>query len=132
MLRVLFILNIFCLSAYAESELYSQNEELKTALAQNMYEPNYFSLLLGLFLVIGLIYLTGLVYQKLIKVKIDDSDDIINKIDIVSTTSLGQGKSLHIIKLNGVYSLIGATAQNITHIKDFTEKDIDNFLKEGK
>lgn len=108
------------------------NEELNTALAQNMYEPNYFSLLLGLFLVIGLIYLTGLIYQKLIKVKINDSEEVANQIDIISTTSLGQGKNLHIIKLNGVYSLIGATNQTITHIKDFTEEDIDKFLKEGE
>lgn len=132
MLRILFILNLFCLSAYAESELYNQNEELKTALSQNMYEPNYFSLILGLFLVVGLIYLTGLVYQKLIKVKINDTDEIANKIDIVSTASLGQGKNLHVIKLNGTYSLIGSTAQSITHIKDFSEEDINNFLKEVK
>lgn len=118
------------LGAFAQSELYNQNEEIQTVLGDNMYEPNYFSLILGLFCVIGLIYLTGIVYQKLIKIKVGNEEEVANKIDLVSTISLGQGKNLHVIKLNGTYSLIGATAHNITHIKDYTEDDINKFLKE--
>ncbi len=129
MLRFFIILNFLILKASAESDLYRQNEELSEVLAQNPYEPNYFTLLLGLFIVICLIYITGFVYQKLIKVKMNNTE-IANKISVISTTSLGQGKNLHVIKLNGKYSLIGATNNNICHIKDFDEQEIDDFLKE--
>ncbi len=129
MIRLFIIINLLLSTALAESDLYSHNDELSEVLAQNLYEPNYFSLLIGLFIVICLIYITGFVYQKLIKVKVNNSDSA-NKISIISTTALGQGKNLHVIKLNGKYSLIGATVHNITHIKDFDESEIENFLKE--
>ena len=86
-----------------------------------MYEPNYFSLFLGLFFVIGLVYLTGIVYQKLTKVKLSQQENELNKIQIVSTTSLGQNKALHVIKINDEYSLIGATQNNITFLKDIKQ-----------
>lgn len=130
MYRLFLFLNLITLSAYAQSELFSESEELKT-LNQNIYEPNYFSLLFGLAFVIALIYITGIVYQKLIKVKLSTNEDETNRINIVSTTSLGQGKNLHIIKVNNSYSLIGATANNISHLKDFSKEEIENFSKEN-
>lgn len=130
MYRLFLFLNLITLSAYAQSELFSESEELKT-LNQNIYEPNYFSLLFGLAFVIALIYITGIVYQKLIKVKLSTNEDEANRINIVSTTSLGQGKNLHIIKVNNSYSLIGATANNISHLKDFSKEEIENFSKEN-
>ena len=108
-------------ASFAASELYAENEEIKQALNNNMYEPNYFSLFFGLFVVISLVYITSYVYQKLIKVKINQDDTDIYKIDILSTTSLGQNKSLHIIKANGKCMLIGATQNNITFIKDIED-----------
>ena len=107
--------------SFAASELYAENEEIKQALNNNMYEPNYFSLFFGLFVVISLVYITSYVYQKLIKVKINQDDTDIYKIDILSTTSLGQNKSLHIIKANGKCMLIGAAQNNITFIKDIED-----------
>ena len=108
-------------ASFAASELYAENEEIKQALNNNMYEPNYFSLFFGLFVVISLVYITSYVYQKLIKVKINQDDTEIYKIDILSTTSLGQNKSLHIIKANGKCMLIGAAQNNITFIKDIED-----------
>ena len=115
---VIIALNLLMTASFAASELYAENEEIKQALNNNMYEPNYFSLFFGLFVVISLVYITSYVYQKLIKVKINQDDTDIYKIDILSTTSLGQNKSLHIIKANGKCMLIGATQNNITFIKD--------------
>lgn len=103
-------------------DLNLENEELKSALNHNNYEPNYFTLLVGLFLVIFLIYITGYVYQKLTKIKIHTKDDETNKPIILSTTSLGQGKNIHIIKINDEYMLIGATQNNITFLKNLDKK----------
>ena len=116
------IFNILTLSCYAASDLYSENEEIKNALSQNMYEPNYLSLFLGLFLVVGLIYLTGYIYQKLTKVKMNSVDDLLNKPEIISTTPLGQGKNIHVVKINDEYILIGATQNSINFLKNL-DKD---------
>ena len=118
---VIIALNLLMTVSFAASELYAENEEIKQALNNNMYEPNYFSLFFGLFVVISLVYITSYVYQKLIKVKINQDDTDIYKIDILSTTSLGQNKSLHIIKANGKCMLIGAAQNNITFIKDIED-----------
>lgn len=129
MLRFFLVLNFLTNTCLAASDLYSENEEIKNALNQNMYEPNYFSMILGLFLVVALIYLTGYLYQKLTKVKIDCSEEILNKVDLISTTPLGQGKNLHIIKVNGEYILIGATQNQISYLKEFKREDIEKFSK---
>ena len=122
MVKLFLIFNILTLSCYAASDLYSENEEIKNALSQNMYEPNYLSLFLGLFLVVGLIYLTGYIYQKLIKVKMNSVDDLLNKPEIISTTPLGQGKNIHVVKINDEYILIGATQNSINFLKNL-DKD---------
>ncbi len=110
------------LSAFAKDSVYSA-KEAQEILGENPYEPNYFSMLLGLFTVIILIYATSFVYQKLLKIKV--SPDVKeNEIEIVTSKSLGQNKNLYIIKVKDNYSLIGATQNNITYLKD-----IDNTLK---
>ena len=83
------------------------SEEIKEVLSKNTYEPNYFSMILGLFVVVGLIYLTGYLYQKLIKIDIKPKDAYLNKAQIISTTSLGQGRNLHVIKIGQEACLIG-------------------------
>ena len=105
------------------------NEEIKEVLARNAYEPNYFSMIFGLFLVVAMIYLTGYLYQKLTKVNLKNNDLYLNKAQIISTTSLGQGKNLHIIKVGDDTCLIGSTQNNITFLKDV--KLVNNVKKEG-
>lgn len=41
-----------------------------------------------------------------------------NAINILSSSSIGQGKYLHIVEVDGEKILIGATANNITFLKD--------------
>ncbi len=122
----LIALNLLTYISYGASELYAENEEIKQALNNNMYEPNYFSLFFGLFVVIGLVYLTSYIYQKLIKVKVTPQETNPYNIEILSTTSLGQNKSLHVVKTNGKYCLIGATQNNITFLKDIEDSGIIN------
>lgn len=95
----------------------SFSDEVKNVLAKNTYEPSYFAMILGLFLVVGLIYLTGFLYQKMIKVNLSSKDVYLNKAQIISTTSLGQGRNLHVVKIGDSACLLGATQHNITFIK---------------
>ena len=108
------ILIFFSSLAYAEEDLYS-------SLNHTSYEPSYFGMLLGLILVIGLIYLTGIVYQKLTKIKFDNSTNDKYAIRIVSSASLGQNKNLYVIKIDNKVSLIGVTNSEISQIKDLGE-----------
>ena len=108
--------------------------ELNEALAKNVYEPNYFSMILGLFVVVIMIYLTGYLYQKMTKINLKSNDEFINKAQIISTTSLGQGKSLHVIKIGEKSCLIGSTQNNITFLKDIelTEQPKEKNTKDDK
>ena len=94
-------------------------------------------MLFGLIFVIFLIYLTGFFYQKLIHVnsKINKktlSLPELNKIKILSSMPLGQGKNLYCIFVNGKNILIGATQNQITYLREFTQDELDNFAQSIK
>ena len=118
MLRLFLVLNFLTVSAFCEEVISSENQEISKAINQISYEPNWFGLLFGLLMVIALIYFTGFIYQKMIKVNLSNRklDDI--RADILSTTSLGQGRNLHVVKVGDKNILIGATQNNITYIAD--------------
>ena len=130
------LLTIFCLQnvVFAASDMYKQNEQIEN-LAKDMYEPNIFSMLFGLAVVIGLIYLTSYIYQKLVKIKLNnDVDEEINKMQIVNSLSLGQQKSLHIVKFNDEYSMISVCQNNINFLKNvnYIETDENDCDLEGR
>lgn len=134
LLTVFIFLNSIC--AYAEQTPY-QSAEFQEVLKQDVYEPNYLSMLFGLIFVIFLIYLTGFFYQKLIHVnsKINKktlSLPELNKIKILSSMPLGQGKNLYCIFVNGKNILIGATQNQITYLREFTRDELDNFAQSIK
>ncbi|MBQ8475454.1 FliO/MopB family protein [bacterium] len=103
----------------------AQSDEIENVLNQTNYEPGYFGMIFGLFTVIVLIYLTGFLYKKLTKIKFDNTDDEKYKVEIVSSTPLGQNKNLYVIKVNSKYSLIGASQNAITYLKDIEEDNAD-------
>ncbi len=107
------------------SKVYAQ-DELSKSLSSSQYEPSYFGMIFGLFLVIGLIYLTGILYKKLSKIKLSDESDDKYDIQIVSSTSLGQNKNLFVVKIKSKCCLLGATQNNITLIKDLGEDNEEN------
>ena len=113
MIRVILFLNFLCTLALA-----NENDELAKTIKNTAYEPNYFGMILGLFTVVALIYLTGYLYQKLIRVKLTSSDENLLKADVLSTTPVGQGRNLHVVKIGNKNILIGATQTNITYITD--------------
>ena len=86
-------------------------------------EPNLLSVLISLVFVVLLIYATGIIYAKLNKVglktlknQVDDKSR--SKVSVVSTTLLGNNKTLHVVELDGKRMLIGASANSIHLIKD--------------
>lgn len=106
----------FCLTDILSSDL-------EGSLKSNSAEPNFITIAFALLFVILLIYVTGIIYQKLnlvgaktVKEQLKNYD--LTKAVVLSTTQLGQGKNLHVIELDNNRYLIGATADSITLIKE--------------
>lgn len=95
-------------------------------------EPSIISVILSLLFVILLIYVTGIVYAKLNKVgfktlKQQQGDFARSQVAVISTTQLGNNKTLHVVELDGKRMLIGASSSAIQLIKDlgsFNESEI--------
>lgn len=86
-------------------------------------EPSLISVVLSLAFVILLIYLTGIIYAKLNKVsmktmKRQQGDIARSQVSVISTTPLGNNKTLHVVELDGKRMLIGASSSAIQLIKD--------------
>ncbi len=133
-MKKILILNFLSTMCFAQDEVINKTEEVSKILAQDVYEPNYFGMILGLFLVVGLIYITGFLYQKLTKASIVNNDLYLNKAQIISTTSIGQGRNLHVVKIGDKACLIGSTQNNITFLKDveLQNKDDSEGVENGK
>lgn len=118
------ILAIFMSSAQAAFCLTEAvSPELEQSLKTHTNEPNFMTIIFALVVVISLIYLTGLIYSKLnivgaktVQAQLKNYD--LSKVVVISTTQLGQGKNLHVIELNGLRYLIGATPNSINLIKE--------------
>lgn len=120
------------MATFAMESPYSSSE-FQEVLKHDNYEPNYFTLIFGLIIVICLIYFTGYFYQKLIGVnsklnKNANGDDDFNKVKIISTTPLGQGKNIFVVEIKNKHLILGATENQINLLKEF---DKSNF-SEGK
>ena len=99
------------------------------------HEPSIISVLFSLFIVILLIYITGIVYTKLNKVgfktlKRQQGELARSQVSVISTTQLGNNKTLHVVELDGKRMLIGASSGAIQLIKDLGNYKNENFDKE--
>ena len=122
-------MNIFLTAQVMAAENAHIGEELRSSLNQNVYEPNILWTIFSLLIVLGLIYATGFLYKKLIKVnakltKDEPAVDGMNEFKIVSGTSLGQGRSLHVVEINNKYLVIGATPGNISLLREFSKDEV--------
>ena len=121
---------LFCMmTPVFASETLTSN--IKYALKRST-DGSYFSVIIALGVVILLIYITGIIYAKLNvlghntmrKQYIDLSD---SKLIILSTTPVGNNKSLIVAELAGKKMLLGVTNENITLIKDLDEKKENSY-----
>ena len=137
MRKIIYIILSFILlngSSFALTE----TESISSALKSTNYEPNYFSIILSLFFVILLIYITGILYTKLNKVGVKTvkkefkgASDI--KPVILSTTPVGHDKTLQVIEIAGEKLLVGVSQHSVNLIKTLgvkyntvKEQDINN------
>ena len=108
----------------AEAAAVKGASELNTLTTQSIgSEPSVISVLISLAIVILLIYVTGIVYAKLNRVgfktmKRQHADLARSQVSVVSTTQLGNNKTLHVVELDGKRMLIGASSSAIQLIKD--------------
>lgn len=100
---------------------------MKTAMKNESDMPGILNLVLSMAIVIGLIYLTGWIYQKLNKInKLKLSDSFSpdkNTFKVVSSLPLGQQKNLYAVEINGKVLVIGSTAQTLSLIKEFDNEE---------
>lgn len=120
----------------AEAASVSGNMNTSVLGAQSIgNEPSIISVVLSLVFVVLLIYVTGIVYAKLNKVgfktlKRQQGDFAKSHVSVVSTTQLGNNKTLHVVELDGKRMLIGASASTIQLIKDLGSINNDEFDEE--
>lgn len=90
-------------------------------------EPSIISVVLSLLFVVFLIYFTGIIYAKLNKLNYKtlkkQGDLARSQVSVISTTQLGNNKTLHVVELDGKRMLIGASASAIQLIKDLGSSD---------
>ncbi len=97
------------------------------------HEPSVISVVFSLLIVVLLIYLTGIIYAKLNRVgyntmKRQQGELSKSQVSVISTTQLGNNKTLHVVELDGKRMLIGASSSAIQLIKDlgtFSEEEFD-------
>lgn len=87
------------------------------------HEPNLISIVFSLIFVVLLIYATGIIYAKLNKLGLSTlkrqmGENNKSHVSVVSTTALGNNKTLHVVELDGKRMLIGASSSSIHLIKD--------------
>ncbi len=87
------------------------------------HEPSLISVIFSLLIVLLLIYITGILYTKLNKfgantLRKQQSNIAKSQASVISTTALGNNKTLHVIELDGKRMLIGASQSTIQLIKD--------------
>jgi len=75
--------------------------------------------ILGLAVVLGAIYGLHWLLRKWGASRIEGVAGRSDVIDVVATTSLAQGRALHLVRVGGELVLVGATENSITRIGDF-------------
>lgn len=94
--------------------------------------PSFLSIMSSLFFVILLIIIFGWFYSRLKNVdpaallsgKLTDGHS--NKFNILSTTSLGQGKTIHLVEICGRHLVLGSTINNISLLAEINQDVINS------
>lgn len=129
------LLSVMCMLLSAPVYAESVTSNIKYALKHPAGSSSYYSVVIALGVVILLIYITGIIYAKLniighntMKKQYLNFGD--TKVLILSTTPIGNNKSLMVVELAGKKMLLGVTNENITLIKDLDEKPVTDNTKQ--
>lgn len=133
MKKILFLINVLFFSTNTGFCAVSVPESMKNAMKTQSDMPSLLNLVISMILVIGLIYLTGWVYQKLNRVnqaKLKDKFAGKNTFKIVSSLPLGSQKNLYAVEFNDKILVVGATQNNITILKDYDKDGASSHVQE--
>ena len=111
------------MSAAQASSVSTTDNTINLATQTIGQQVNYGSVILSLIIVILLIYASGIIYSRLnkfgLKLMKNEMGELNNhRATVISTTQLGNNKTLHVIELDGKRMLIGASSNSIDLIKD--------------
>ena len=53
----------------------------------------------------------------------------LNKVNILSSVPLGRGKNIYVVNVNGKNLVLGATENQITLLREFSEQEITEYSK---
>ncbi len=103
--------------------------------AKEVTPPSYFSMVMSLFVVLILIFIFGWAYNRLKDINPalllagKQYDKKANRFNLISTASLGQGKSIHLVEINGKRLILGSTANSVNLLSELPEefKSAENF-----
>lgn len=103
-------------------------EAMKSAMKNPASDmPSLLNLIISMTVVIGLIYLTGWIYQKLNRLnrsKLNDYELLErNNFKVLSSLPLGQHKHLYAVEINGKVLVLGSTQDNISLLKEFDSEE---------
>ncbi len=118
-----------------DSQVLSQSSQLiNEATKKDSIKPNLLSLVSSLAMTIILIFIALWTFVKFNKylpkaVLKGDFKDLDN-ISILSTANLGQGKSVHLIKVNGQKLVIGSSSSNINLLAEISDKEVEVIQKQ--
>lgn len=96
------------------------------------YEPSFISIIGALVFVVCLIYITGIVYAKLTAMSSKTVKKHIKnntQVTILSTSDLGNGKTLHVIEIGGKQMLIGASSSSVNLLCELPEEILEEERK---
>lgn len=113
-------------SCFAQDKIKPKQEEVKTTFkSDSLINPLVvFSNLLALIVIMLLLawLFNRLNGSRLIRSLSGNKSSKRDMINILSTTSLGQGKFLHVVEVGGQKILIGSTSSNISMLKEIKEE----------
>lgn len=108
--------------------------QMKVALKNTAVIPSISHVVISTFLMVVIIYLIAFLYQRLSAFNarkfaiIDEKPISINKMKIVNSLSLGANKALFIVEVNDKFLVLGSTNNNISLVKEFDKKNLDELL----
>ncbi len=89
----------------------------------NVNSPGYFSLVIKTIFILGIFTLAVYYIFKFISKRQGVNYQNLNLINIISSTPIGTNRFLLLVEVHGLYLLLGSTDNNITLIKEITDRE---------
>jgi flagellar biogenesis protein FliO len=117
---------------------YDKNLQKSTTADFQNSSNDFFKAFSSLFVVILLIFAFAWVYARLKGINPaailtgNFAERELNKLNVVSTSTLGQGKDIHLVEINGKQLVIGSTNNNINLLTEISSEEIEKLKEKVK